>query len=96
MQIVKAGIREFRAGLAEYIQDGSPVAVTRHGQTVGVFIPTQTGETVDMAALEQASSALDALLSMHRIDPEELVAEFKSARREARTGARKRVMEGPR
>ena len=96
MQIVKAGIREFRAGLAEYIQDGSPVAVTRHGQTVGVFIPTQTGETVDMAALEQASSALDALLSMHRIDPEELVDEFKSARREARTGARKRVMEGPR
>jgi len=73
MQIVKAGIREFRAGLADYIQDGSPVAVTRHGQTVGVFIPTQTGETVDMAALEQASSALDALLSMHRIDPEELV-----------------------
>lgn len=49
-----------------------------------------------MTALEQASSALDALLSMHRIDPEELVDEFKSVRREARTGARKRVMEGPR
>ena len=96
MQIVKAGIREFRAGLADYIQDGSPVAVTRHGQTVGVFIPTQTGETVDMADLEQASSALDALLTMHRIDPEELVDEFKSARREARTGARKRVIEGAR
>ncbi|NCD20140.1 MAG: type II toxin-antitoxin system Phd/YefM family antitoxin, partial [Actinobacteria bacterium] len=34
------GIREFRAGLADYIASATPVAVTRHGQTVGWFIPT--------------------------------------------------------
>jgi len=40
METAKVGIREFRAGLAEFIASDTPVAVTRHGQTVGYFIPT--------------------------------------------------------
>ena len=39
MKATKVGIREFRADLAEHIAASSPVAVTRHGQTVGYFIP---------------------------------------------------------
>lgn len=39
MEATKVGIREFRADLAGYIAASSPVAVTRHGQTVGYFIP---------------------------------------------------------
>lgn len=38
MEATKVGIREFRADLAEYIAASTPVAVTRHGQTVGFFI----------------------------------------------------------
>ena len=38
---VKAGaIEEFRSELAQYIASNTPVAITRHGQTVGYFIPT--------------------------------------------------------
>lgn len=33
------GIREFRDGLADYIAAAEPVEVTRHGVTVGWFIP---------------------------------------------------------
>ena len=39
MKATKVGIREFRADLAEHIAASSPVAVTRHGQTAGYFIP---------------------------------------------------------
>jgi len=38
METTKVGIREFRSDLAEYIASSTPVAVTRHGQTVGYFI----------------------------------------------------------
>lgn len=31
MKATKVGIREFRAGMAEFIASSTPVAVTRHG-----------------------------------------------------------------
>lgn len=54
MDTAKAGIREFRADLAEYIASGIPVALTRHGQTVGYFIPAQGQADADISALLDA------------------------------------------
>lgn len=45
MATQRVGIREFRAGLAEYIDSDAPIAITRHGQTVGYFIPTRADRT---------------------------------------------------
>jgi hypothetical protein len=80
MEPTKVGIREFRAGLAEYIASDKPVAVTRHGQTVGYFIPTHGQTDADMVALKQAWAELDRLLAAKAVDVEELASEFKSAR----------------
>jgi len=42
MEPVKVGIREFREKLAAYLLEGdAPVAITRHGDTVGYFIPAR-------------------------------------------------------
>lgn len=82
MEATKVGIREFRADLATYIAASSPVAVTRHGQTVGYFIPVHGQAEADVAALQQAGQALDALLSERGLALEDLVADFKKARRE--------------
>lgn len=81
METTKVGIREFRADLAEYIASSTPVAVTRHGQTVGYFIPTQGQVDADLAALKKASKILDRLLEARSVDVEEVVAEFKAARK---------------
>lgn len=86
METPKVGIREFRADLAEYIASSTPVAITRHGTTVGYFIPAHGHDEAELAALKQASKALDDLLVSHGADPDELVAEFK----QARSGARKK------
>jgi len=59
------GIREFRASLADYVASGTPVAVTRHGQTVGWFIPTPGSKAAEVASLRAAGRALDALLTDH-------------------------------
>ena len=83
MEATKVGIREFRADLAEYIAASTPVAVTRHGQTVGFFIPTHGQVEDDLLALKRAGKTLDKLLEAQNIDIEDVVADFKAARKKA-------------
>ena len=83
MEATKVGIREFRAGMAEYIASSTPVAVTRHGQTVGYFIPTQGQVEADIAALKKASKTLDQMLTAQGVDVEAVVADFKAVRKQA-------------
>ncbi|BDW11475.1 hypothetical protein PSHI2_15570 [Polynucleobacter sp. SHI2] len=89
MQTTKVGIREFRSGLAEFIASNSAVAITRHGQTVGYFIPTNGQAESDMTALKNASKALDKILAAKKIDIESVVSDFKIARRNANTTVKK-------
>jgi antitoxin (DNA-binding transcriptional repressor) of toxin-antitoxin stability system len=88
MEMTKVGIREFRTDLAEYIASSAPVAVTRHGQTVGYFIPTHGQMESDVVALKKASKALDKLLEAQGVDVDSVVADFKVARRTAITSAK--------
>ncbi len=85
METTKVGIREFRAGMAEFIASSTPVAVTRHGQTIGYFIPTHGQAEADIASLKKASKTLDRLLAAKSIDVDAVVAEFKSTRKRAST-----------
>jgi antitoxin (DNA-binding transcriptional repressor) of toxin-antitoxin stability system len=91
MEMTKVGIREFRTDLAEYIASSTPVAVTRHGQTVGYFIPTHGQVEADVVALKKASKTLDKLLEAQGVDVESVVADFKTARRRASTPAKKLI-----
>ena len=81
METTKVGIREFRSDMAEYIASNTPVAITRHGQTVGFFIPTHNHTEADVAALKKASNSLERLLTAHAVDVDAVVSEFKSARK---------------
>ena len=81
METARVGIREFRTDLAEYIASNTPVAVTRHGQTVGYFIPTQGQVQADIAAFKKASKTLDKLLAARSVNVESVVADFKAASR---------------
>jgi len=85
MKTPKVGIREFRSGLSEFIASNTPVAVTRHGQTVVYFIPARGQNEAELAALKQASETLDALMAQHGISEDEVVAEFKEERKKAHT-----------
>lgn len=88
METNKVGIREFRSGLADYIASETAVAVTRHGQTVGFFIPTHGQADADVAALKKASAELDRLLATKSVDIEAVAAEFKVARKAGATSRR--------
>ncbi|MDZ7578245.1 MAG: hypothetical protein U0904_08750 [Candidatus Nanopelagicales bacterium] len=80
MTATKVGIREFRASLADYIDADAPIAVTRHGQTVGYFIPAKIDRQAEVAALKVAAAKLDALLDLDDAAVDAVVEEFKQLR----------------
>jgi antitoxin (DNA-binding transcriptional repressor) of toxin-antitoxin stability system len=85
MQSVKIGIREFRENLASYLESSRPVAVTRHGETVGFYIPARPQRgAADLEALKRAGERLDALISAAGESEEELMADFKARRQRTR------------
>ncbi len=84
MNTISVGIREFRAGLAEYIEQRKPVAVTRHGVTVGVFVPTPRPSPGDVQALRDASAQLHAAMSLSEADVDAAVADFDGLRKGVR------------
>lgn len=80
--IVKVGMREFRAHLPQYLITSLPVAITRHGETIGFYIPTKHfPDKADLSALKQATLKLEELLLVNGVTEEELFAEFRASRK---------------
>jgi PHD/YefM family antitoxin component YafN of YafNO toxin-antitoxin module len=84
METLKIGIREFRDKLATYLLESeAPVAITRHGDTVGYFIPTRRKRSeTERAALKEASARWQEILDAEGVSEEEAVADFKHWRAE--------------
>ncbi len=77
----KVNIREFRSHLAQYAAARSPIAITRHGETVGYYIPARPSpEKAEIDALKEAASRLDSLLAEAGISEEEMLKEFRKLR----------------
>lgn len=86
MQTTKVGIREFRENLAEYLESKTPVAITRHGSTIGIYVPTKPKPSqADLEALRVAGERIQELIAAAGTSEDEIVAAFKKARR-ARKG----------
>lgn len=79
MQNVSVGIREFREQLSTYLESKKPVAITRHGETIGYYIPVHVKQS-QVDALRRAGTQLDAMVAGMNTTEDELVAEFKTAR----------------
>ena len=85
METVKIGMREFRENLAGYIEAGTPLAITRHGETLGFYIPAQKrNRKVELEAMRAAAKELDAMIASWGATEDELMAEYRQVRRAAR------------
>ena len=53
MPAIKVGVREFREQITRFLESETPVAVTRRGETLGVYVPAprkaSQAETTDCA-----------------------------------------------
>jgi PHD/YefM family antitoxin component YafN of YafNO toxin-antitoxin module len=82
MEAVKVGMREFRDKLATYLLESeSPVAITRHGDTVGYFIPARRKRSeADKEALREAATRWQEVLDAEGISEDDAVADFEEWR----------------
>jgi hypothetical protein len=88
MTTIKVGVRQFRERIAAFLESDIPVAVTRRGETLGVYVPTRRkrAKTADLSELRAAADRLAEALA--NVDEEELVSEFKTLRRRGKRTAR--------
>ena len=86
MGTTKVGIREFRQKLATYLlETDETVAITRHGDTVGYYIPARRKRTeTEKAALKEVASRLQQEMAAAGVTEDEIVQDFKRWRPLAR------------
>ena len=79
MGLLKVGIREFREKLANYLlQSDKPVVITRHGDTVGYYLPARRRRSeAERAELKEAAARLQEMLIAEGITEDEIIADFK-------------------
>jgi len=79
METLKVGIREFREKLANYLlQSDKPLAITRHGDTVGYYLPARRRRSeAERAALKEAAARLQEMLAAEGVTEDEIIADFK-------------------
>ena len=85
MQTTRVGIREFRENLASYLESQTPVTITRHGATIGIYVPTpRKPKEADLQALRAAGERMQSLIAAAGVTDDEIVAEWKNTRQNRR------------
>ncbi len=79
---LRVGVRELRDKLAEYLEASMPIEVTRHGQTIGFYIPVpKKPSQSERDALLEAGRRMREEMEHMGITEDELVAGFKEWRK---------------
>jgi antitoxin (DNA-binding transcriptional repressor) of toxin-antitoxin stability system len=85
VQATKVGIREFRENLSNYLGSKTPVAITRHGTTIGIYVPTRPKPSqADLEALRVAGEKMQELIAAAGTSEDELMEEYKRLRHQRR------------
>lgn len=74
----RIGVREFRDHATQYLGGDEVLAVERHGQPIGFYIPTGPGRTSRQEEFEQALARLEQ--TVHRVLAETGLSEEELSR----------------
>jgi len=85
METIKIGIRDFRENLAVYLESDQPLAITRHGETLGFYIPAlRRSRKAELEAIRAAAKDLDEMIASWGATEDKLMDEYKQIQRSAR------------
>ena len=78
-ETLRVGIREFREKLASYLlESDKPLAITRHGDTVGYYLPARRKRSeAERSVLRHAAARLQEMLAAEGLTEDEIIADFK-------------------
>ena len=89
METEKIGIREFRENLTDYLETERLLAITRHGETLGFYIPARKrNREAEIDAMRAAARDLDVMIASWGVSEDELMEEYKQLRNAARAKKR--------
>ncbi|WP_457767349.1 prevent-host-death protein [Cyanobium sp. ULC082] len=78
----RIGIRELRSRLASHLESSTPIQVTRHGRTIGLYVPLPLqGNLSDRDKVLEAGRLMQAELERLGLSEDELSADFKAWRK---------------
>ena len=88
MSTQSVGIREFRDNLATYLlESDKPLAITRHGDTIGYYLPTRRKRTeAEKAALDALHARIQQEMAEVGVTEDEIIEDFQRFRKEERMG----------
>ena len=85
METEKIGMRDFRENLAGYLEAGKPLAITRHGETLGFYIPARKkNHKAEIQAMRAAARELDSMIAAWGASEDDLMRDVKELRRTSR------------
>lgn len=86
MSTQTVGIREFRDKLATYLlESDKPLAITRHGDTIGYYLPIRRKRTeAEKKILDEVHAKMQKMMAEASITEDEILDEFKRLRAEER------------
>lgn len=86
MSTQSVGIREFRDKLATYLLTADkPLAITRHGDTIGYYLPRKRKTTeAEWKVLDEAHARLQAEMNAAGVTEDDIVKEFDRLRKRER------------
>lgn len=86
MSTQSVGIREFRDKLATYLLTADkPLAITRHGDTIGYYLPRKRKTTeAEWKALDEAHARLQAEMDAAGVTEDDIVKDFERLRKRER------------
>lgn len=80
---VRVGMRELRERLAEYLESSVPIEVTRHGRTIGFYIPVpRRPNQSERDALLEAGRRMQLEMQRLGISEDELLSDFQNWRKD--------------
>ena len=75
-KLKNVGVREFRDHATMYLSGPDPVAVSKHGQVIGFYIPVEADRDQAMRALEQLGRSVEEILAQTGMTEDELSGLF--------------------
>ena len=75
--------REFRENFSAYLESTIPVGITRHGATIGIYVPAKPKPSqADIDAARAAGETMRQVIASAGATAEEIVEDFKKLRRQ--------------
>jgi hypothetical protein len=75
-QMKEVGVREFRDHATKYLSGSDPVAVSKHGHLIGVYVPLKRDEEKVREAIEQFGRTIEQILEETGMTEDELADLF--------------------